>query len=85
MDHDIDHGMAMDHMNDVPEIHTNLPESLPSSQIPESQSTQSEGEISQFYEGAPQQVNLCIFQLYWTNSVQTTITQINQFFLLANT
>lgn len=57
MDHDMDDGIAMDHINDVPEIDTNIPESPPISQIPESQLTQSEGEISQHYEGAPPEVN----------------------------
>lgn len=57
IDHDMNDGMEMDHMNDVPEIDANLPETPPISQIPESQQTLDEGEISQHYEGAPPEVN----------------------------
>lgn len=43
-------------MNDMPENGSCDLFSQPSSQIPDTQCTQIEGEISQTYEGAPQEV-----------------------------
>lgn len=52
---DIDDDIVMDHMNEVPEIDTNVPHTPMCSQETASQSTQAEV-ISQIYEGAPPEV-----------------------------
>lgn len=63
MDEDVCDGIPLDlHASDVPEIDTNVEHSQPL-QIPESQYTQAEGEISQTYEGAPRQVNISVFTI----------------------
>lgn len=81
MDHDMDNGMEMDHMNDLPEIDANIPFSQASSQIPDSQFTQAEGEISHHYEGAPQEVNAHpILDLTSVNAPKTKHAQNFEYF-----
>lgn len=73
MDHDMDDGIPMDHMNGLPEIDTNIPYSQASSQIPDSQFTQAEGEISQHYEGAPQEVYIAHTNHFYCFQTNRTI------------